>query len=182
MVGQITRDRELVRFTEEQGLRVLSRAFLPESGSWASRVLRDGRLDTKKEWWIFAELDQFAASVAMSEPAAGPFLPATQTYWLRYFVDPEHGDVWTALDGSTHKPLSELPKQWPWKNTFHTFEHALVSYIAARQLRGEPVVLHYAFDPREPGRSARPYFYTGELQRVEVMGPSLYRATFRGVR
>jgi mannose/cellobiose epimerase-like protein (N-acyl-D-glucosamine 2-epimerase family) len=182
MVGQLTGDTELVRFAEERGRRVLARAYLPDTGSWAYRVRPDGSLETKKEWWVFAELNQFAASLALTDPSAGEPLPRTQDYWLRYFVDPVHGEVWTTLDGATHQPLTAMPKQWPWKNAYHTLEHALVNYITARQLRGEPVVLYYAFDPREPGRSARPYVYTGEVRQVEALGRSLYRVTFSNVR
>jgi len=182
MVALATGDRERVRFAEEQGRRVLARAFLPDTGSWASRVRPDGTVETNKEWWIYTELDQFAASLALTEPSVGEFLPRTHDYWLRHFVDPVHGEVWTTLDGATHQPLTAMPKQWPWKNGYHTFEHALVGYITARQLRGEPVVLHYAFDPRTPGRSVRPYFYTGELQQVEEVKPPIYRVTFRNVR
>jgi hypothetical protein len=90
--------------------------------------------------------------------------------------------VWTTLDGTTHQPLTVMPKQWPWKNGFHSFEHALVGYITAQQLRGEPVVLYYAFDPRESGQTVRPYFFTGEVQQVEALGRSIYRVTFRGIR
>lgn len=182
MVALFTGDAERVRFCEEQGKRALARAFLPDSGSWASTVLPDGSPETKHEWWIYAELDQFAGSVAMSNPTVGEFLPRTVDYWLRHFVDPVHGEVWTTLDGTTHQPLTAMPKQWPWKNGFHTFEHALVGYITAQQLHGQPVVLHYAFDPRTPGRSARPYFYSGDLQQVEAVKPSVYRVTFRDVR
>jgi mannose/cellobiose epimerase-like protein (N-acyl-D-glucosamine 2-epimerase family) len=182
MVALATGDSERVRFTEEQGRRALARAFLPDSGSWASSVRPDGTLETNKEWWIYAELNQFAASVAMSNPSVGEFLPRAQDYWLRHFVDPVHGEVWTTLDGTTHQPLTAMPKQWPWKNGFHTFEHALVGYITARQLHGEPVVLHYAFDPRKPGCSVRPYFYSGEVQQVEEVKPSTWRVTFRDVR
>jgi mannose/cellobiose epimerase-like protein (N-acyl-D-glucosamine 2-epimerase family) len=182
MVGQLTGDAELVRFAEERGRRVLERAYLADTGSWAYRVRPDGSLETKKEWWVYAELDQFAASLALREPSVGEPLPRTQDYWLRYFVDPVHGEVWTTLDGTTHQPLTAMPKQWPWKNAYHTFEHALVGYITARQLRGEPVVLYYAFDPREPGRAVRPYFYTGDMEKVEALEGSIYRVTFRNVR
>jgi mannose/cellobiose epimerase-like protein (N-acyl-D-glucosamine 2-epimerase family) len=182
MVGLITGEQELVNFAEAQGIRVLGRAFLPDTGSWASRMRPDGQLETNKEWWIYAELDQFAASLAMSHPSAGEYLRGTQDYWLRHFVDPIHGEVWTTVDGSTHQPLKVMPKQWPWKSAYHTFEHTLVNYIAARQLRGEPVALHYAFDPRQPGHTARPYFYSGETQRVEKVGHSIYRVTYRNVR
>jgi mannose/cellobiose epimerase-like protein (N-acyl-D-glucosamine 2-epimerase family) len=181
MVGQATGEAGLVRFAEEQGRRVLARAYLPDTGSWASSVRPDGTLETNKEWWMYTELDQFAASLALTDPSVGAPLPRTQDYWLRHFVDPVHGEVWTTLDGTTHQPLTAMPKQWPWKNGFHSFEHALVGYITAQQLRGEPVVLYYAFDPREPGQAVRPYFFTGSVEKVEALGPSIYRVTFRSI-
>jgi hypothetical protein len=49
-----------------------------------------------------------------------------------------------------------LPKQWQWKNAYHSFEHALVGYIVAQQLQGEPVTLYYAFPADPPTAPADP--------------------------
>jgi hypothetical protein len=49
------------------------------------------------------------------------------------------------VDGTTHAPLLQLPKQWKWKSVYHSFEHALVGYIVAQQLRGELVTLYDRF-------------------------------------
>ncbi|MCP3100469.1 AGE family epimerase/isomerase [Myxococcus sp. K15C18031901] len=183
MVGQLTKEPKLVRFAETHGPQVLRRAFDSDTGAWTSRPLPDGSLDKTRDWFIHAELDQFAASLALTTPSAGQYLPATVDFWMRRFVDPAHGEVWTFLDGATHQPLPVLPKQWPWKNGYHSFEHALVGYITARQLHGEPVVLHYAFQPAESApRAVRPYFYSGEVQHVQPVAPSVYRVTFRAVR
>ena len=42
-------------------------------------------------------------------------------------------------------PSDMSPKQWEWKNAYHSFEHALVGYIVAQQLNDKPVTLYYAF-------------------------------------
>jgi hypothetical protein len=83
-----------------------------------------------------AELDQLAGTLALRDPTFVQYL--LRTY-----------DV----DGRTHAPLRQLPKQWQWKNAYHSFEHALVGDIVARQLQGELVTLYYAF-PGDPSAAS----------------------------
>jgi hypothetical protein len=54
---------------------------------------------------------------------------------------------------------------------------------SSRQLRAEPVVLHFAFPPgKDAPRTVRSYFYSGEVQRMEALGSGVHRITFGDVR
>jgi len=72
------------------------------------------------------------------------------------------------VDGRTHAPLRQLPKQWQWKNAYHSFEHALVGYMVAQQLQGELVTLYYAFPGDPPAASVQPYYFSGTIQGIEL--------------
>ncbi len=185
-VGLMAGQPELVEFAEVNGSRALERAFLADTGSWASTVRRGGRLNPDKDWWMYAELNQFAATMALKDPAAARYLPATTGYYFEHFVDHEHGEVWTALDAATNRPPPNvLPKAWPWKSAYHSFEHALVGYIAAQQLRGEPVTLYYAFGRTPDSTTIHPYFFRADSPRLDVRlsdGLAIYKVQFTNVR
>ena len=184
-VGLLAGQPDLVAFAEANGPRVLERAFLADSGSWASTIRKGGQLNPDKDWWMYAELDQFAATMALKDPALTRYLARTAEYYFTHFIDHEHGEVWTSLDAATNRPPPEaLPKAWPWKSAYHSFEHALVGYITAQQLRGEPVTLYYAFDQTPDGTTIRPYFYRAGPPRLDVRvseGVVIYKAQFTGV-
>jgi mannose/cellobiose epimerase-like protein (N-acyl-D-glucosamine 2-epimerase family) len=180
----INGDAELAWWVEQRALRLLDRAYLPDSGAWAQGVLRGGAIDPDKSWWIYAELDQFSASLGMTLPEFGRYLPKTYDYWLRYFVDPKYGEVWGGVSARTNQPLLGTPKAWQWKNGYHSLEHALVAYITTRQMFGEPVTLYYAFHqlPEQEYR-IRPYFYSGRVESIQRAGETqpVWTVTFRDV-
>ena len=181
--GLISGQPGLVEFAEEWGPRVLERAFL-EDGTWANAVTPRG-LDRNKDWWIYAELDQFAATMALKDPSLARYLVRTYDYWLRVFVDPKYGEVWNTVDGATHQPVAGLPKQWPWKNGYHSMEHALVAYITTAQLHGQSVALYYSFVRRPDEALIRPYFFTGDVRSVEadtIDGTPVNKVWFTGIR
>jgi mannose/cellobiose epimerase-like protein (N-acyl-D-glucosamine 2-epimerase family) len=186
MTGLLRGDEAMVRWAEEKGLAQLERAWQPACGCWAGGVKAGGALELDKQWWVFAELDQFAASVAMTRPEYARFLPQTYDYWFTRFVDKPNGEVWAVIDGTTHQPKPGTPKQYTWKNGYHSLEHALVGYITSRQLHGEPATLYYnlSFDP-EPG-TLRPYFFEGRIESVERSGDwrggEIQKVAFRDVR
>ena len=53
-----------------------------------------------------------------------------------------------------------------WKSGFHSFEHALMAYLGAQALAGEPAVLHFATGRAKP--LLRPYLMRGSVQSVRV--------------
>jgi mannose/cellobiose epimerase-like protein (N-acyl-D-glucosamine 2-epimerase family) len=165
--GLITGRPDLVAFAEDNARALLFRAYLDDCGCWADGVQQGGALDVDKTWWIYAELDQLAATLALRDRAFAQYLPRTYDYWFRHFVDPVYGEVWNRVDGRVHAPMRKLPKQWQWKNAYHSFEHALVSYVVAQQLQGKPVAFFYAFSSDPPANSVQPYYFAGSIQRVE---------------
>jgi len=184
-IGRLTGEKPLVDFATREGGQVLRRAFLADSGSWASRPLPDGALDIGKEWWIYAELDQLAATLALEDPAQGRYLARTYAYWMRFMVDPAGHEIYAWVDGRTNKG-SEGPKIHQWKSGYHSAEHALVSYLTSQALHGRPFTLFYAF--ANPGIAARPYFFSGRPGKPQTSPlpgfPGLQRVSieFTGLR
>lgn len=185
--GLILQDREMVRFAQENGPRVLARAYQAEPGAWAQGVKAGGELDIDKSWWIYCELDQFAATMALTDPEQARYLPSTYEYWFSRFVDRPAGEVWSTVNGTTHQPPPNAnPKAWPWKNGYHSSEHALVAFITTSQLQGQPVTLHYNFRAM-PGRDRiHPYFFRGTVRSMQTAQDRLHgeiqAITFSDVR
>ena len=96
LAGQALDEPKLVEFAQRHAGDVLERAALP-SGCWASGLQADGTLDAGQQWWIFAELDQAAATLALREPDGeryARFLPGSSACWLERLVDRVHGGIW----------------------------------------------------------------------------------------
>jgi hypothetical protein len=147
---------------------LLARAYVADCGCWAGGVLPGGVLDLDKVWWVYAELNQLAGTLALSDVKYARYLPRAYDYWFSRFVDTQFGEVWTAIDGRTHEPVRKMPKQWEWKNAYHSLEHALVGYIVAQALNNKAVTLYYAFPSDEMAKSAQPYYYSGKAIDVKV--------------
>ena len=183
--GLMLGDRGLVSFAEAAGRRHLDRAYLPEDGSWAGGVLPGGQTDKNKNWWVYAELDQLSATLALGDLNAGRYLPQTAGYWFQYFVDPQYGEVWNGVNYGTNTPQRDYPKAWAWKSAYHSFEHALVGYITAQYLHSQPARLHYAFQKPVEQSLIHPYYFPGTVQAVDVSqgaggGSSYQTVTFAG--
>jgi hypothetical protein len=183
--GRITEHADLVAFAEDNTRALLSRAFVDDCGCWAQGLHRGGALDLDKSWWIYAELDQLAGTLALGDQTFAQYLPRAYAYWFSHFVDPVYGEVWNSVGGNTHAPVRKLPKQWPWKNAYHPFEHALVGYIVGQQLKGEPVTLYYAFPGNSPMDSVHPYYFSGTIDALEAttddQGRQNQKVTFSNV-
>jgi mannose/cellobiose epimerase-like protein (N-acyl-D-glucosamine 2-epimerase family) len=186
-VGIAVGDDAMVEFAEEHGLRVLERAYDVGPGAWVSGINKGGAVNRAKEWWIYNELDQFTATMAMSEPdhaLAKQYLPRTNAYWFARFVRPE-GEAYSSVkaDGT---PDTFWPTAWPWKNAYHTFEHAMIGYLSASMFEGKPATLHYAFVAEPPRDSIRPYLYRGTLADLKTAAPvdgvTVYTATWRDIK
>jgi len=172
----------------------LQRAFLPATGSWARAVKKSdrsasgamgadqtvgGAIDERKEWWIYDELDQFAATMTLTSAraTAESYLARTYPYFLEHFVDHQHGETWTFVEADG-EPSHDMPKAWPWKSGYHNMEHALVAYITAQGSHHEPATLYFGFHSTPPATSVRPYFFSGHLAKLEPAGERVQRAEF----
>lgn len=161
-IGRLTRDPALTDLATAGAKAVLAQAYLPESGTWGSRLRPDGSVDTGKEWWIYAELDQLAATLALADPAQARPLPRTAAFWFARMVDPVHHEVWGGAGGPDFEPW-EGPKIHQWKSGYHSAEHALVGYLTAQALHGQAATLYFA--PRDPKAALRPYVFAGAETR-----------------
>ncbi len=186
MIGALTGEQSLVSFADENGPKVLERAYLSQSGSWGSGIRQRGGINVDKDWWVYAELDQFTASLALKKPSLVSYLPQTYCYWFNHFIDRQYGEVWSGVNGLTNQSLGTMPKQWPWKNGYHSFEHALVGYITASQLHGNPVVLYYAFEQMPSVDTIHPYFYRAKIDEIKTIlnrdTRNIYKITFSEVK
>lgn len=185
MIGILSNEPSLVDFVAENAPKILEQAFMPEFGAWADGIYPDGALNQNASWWTYAELNQFTASFALVDPSMTAYLSQTYGHWFDHFVDPQFGEIWNTIDVSTHEPVQTLPKQWPWKNGYHSLEHALVGYITSSQLHQDPVVLHYAFEQLPELDTIHPYYYQGKIDQITLV-PSenrltIYRVTFSEV-
>jgi mannose/cellobiose epimerase-like protein (N-acyl-D-glucosamine 2-epimerase family) len=157
-IGRLTEDPALVDLATTGAKAVLKQAYLPESGTWGSKLRSDGSVDTGKEWWIYAELDQLAATLALRDPLQAAPLSRTAEFWFRRMVDPVNHEVWGGAGGPQFEPW-DGPKIHQWKSGYHSAEHALVGYLTAQALHGQPATLYFA--PPTAKTLLRPYFFEG---------------------
>ena len=156
-------DPKLEAFARDGATRMLARAWHPPSNSWASEWKAEG-VNAGKAWWIFAELDQVAATLAQKDPAQARYLEGSWPFWLDKLTDHAHGEVWGWVSADGWVPPDSL-KIHHWKSGFHSFEHALVSYLGARALEGRPAILHFATGAKRG--PFRPYVMEGKVVSVK---------------
>ena len=183
--GLMTGDQGLVGFAEANARKLLDRAYIPEpdgSGSWAGGVLQGGALDKDKSWWVYDELDQLSATLALGDATAGKYLPQTNDYWFKYFVDTQYGEVWNGVNYGTNTPQRDYPKAWQWKSAYHDMEHVLVGYITSQWMQGSPATLHYAFGQTVDRSTIHPYYFSADIDSLttsrDASGNSYQTVTF----
>jgi mannose/cellobiose epimerase-like protein (N-acyl-D-glucosamine 2-epimerase family) len=160
--GTLLGDEGLRMWARARMPNVLEKAFLARDGCWASSLTRDGDLDAGVTWWIAAELDQAAATLALTDRRYTGYLARTWDCWRERLVDRQHGEVWSFVD--LDRPERRGAKQHLWKNGYHSAEHALVSYLAAQEIHGKPATLHFALPDGPPPAGLRPYFFEGTAE------------------
>lgn len=190
-IGEMLGDPFYIDFARPKIDKILREAYIEETGSWARRFNADGSLDTDKEWWILAELDQAAEILSIHDPFYYHYLNNTQRYWLDKMVDHEYGEIWHMVSGADDKPVLNYPKAHNWKTSLHSFEHALFSYMTAARIKGESFDLYYALPEweRVSHRTVAPYMFFGNVTNINRSGTvknmpdgnMLYRITFNGL-
>lgn len=166
-VGVMTETPAFVTFAKEKIDQILASAYVKENGSWARRFRTDGTLDCDKEWWGLAELDQACAILALNDPSYLDYLNNTYKYWFDYMVDKKDGEIWHMVSAKDNKPDIKYPKIHSWKNSLHSFEHALFGYLISSQIKNKEFKLYYAFKSQ------------GEVTYDRV-SPYLFRANVTG--
>lgn len=166
LAGRELGDGELQRFGREGGLAILEKAWDAESGAWASGWRADG-IDKAKSWWIFAELDQMASFMVLDRPELRKRLASSWDFWLKNQTAPKGGEVYGWVDQNGIAPPNSL-RIHHWKNGYHSFEHALVSYLTAQALAGKTGRLYFAASDRSA--DFRPYLLSGKVSRLQTEG------------
>ncbi|MCE1246026.1 MAG: hypothetical protein LWY06_05230 [Firmicutes bacterium] len=171
-VGNLLEDSALINFARDGAAKVIDMAYLPPDshnswGSWARAFKSNGNIDARKEWWIYAELDQMTANLALNDPVYIDILINTYNYWMEYMVDHKDKEVWHMVRAD-NTPDMTLPKQHIWKNAFHSFEHTLVGYICSQQFLNKAVSLHFAFNQANvpPRSKILAYNFDGKIRSV----------------
>lgn len=190
-IGEMLGDPFYIDFARPKIDKILREAYIEETGAWARRFNADGSLDTDKEWWILAELDQAAEILSIHDPSYYHYLNNTQRYWLDKMVDHEYGEIWHMVSSADDKPVLNYPKAHNWKTSLHSFEHALFSYMTAARIKGESFDLYYALPEweRVSHRTVAPYMFFGNVTNINRNGTvknmpdgnMLYRITFNGL-
>jgi mannose/cellobiose epimerase-like protein (N-acyl-D-glucosamine 2-epimerase family) len=176
LAGRELADAVLERFGREGGLAILDRAWDVQSEAWASGWRADG-IDRSKSWWIFAELDQMASFMALERPAMARRLASSWDFWLKKQTAANGGEVHAWVDPNGVALPGSL-RIHHWKSGYHSFEHALVSYLTAQALAGKPGRLYFAAG--KGTSDFRPYLLPGRVislrrdagrQRVDFVIP-----------
>src|SRR5271157_5555497 len=166
LIGSLTDDYEMFISAQRRASQIVDLAYVESTGSWSRCFKPDGTRDEDKEWWIHCELDQVAGALALNDPAFFRYIVRTYDYWFKFMVDHEHHEIWPMLSAATNRPAEGFPKQHSWKNALHSFEHALIGYLFAQQLHGEPAELYFAWPETPPKRQIAPYFYQGTVEQI----------------
>ncbi len=166
LIGRITADEDLIKFSEEGALNLLESAFLSDQGAWGEKFAEDGSVVRRNLWWTAAELDVTAAILALQDDRGGEFLASTYAFWFNQLVDKENGSVWWGFDESGN---SLVTKANLWKSAFHEFEHALVGYITSQSLNTQTVILYYAFENIPEKEKIQPYLLRGTIKDIKVL-------------
>lgn len=171
-------DAELARWARNKAPAIFDKAFVEASGSWARNT--DGVVrDDTAVYWISAELDQLMAALALTDVGLRDRLARTQQFWLQNFVDETYGGIWPMVDPLTGEPILDRPKHWEWKAGFHAFEHALMSYLTAAEIKDGESVLYFA--QAEEFSFDITYLFDVESAAAEVLAGGIQKVTFSGL-
>lgn len=190
-IGELLGDPFYINFARPKIDQIIQAAFIEETGSWARRLDADSKLDTDKEWWILAELDQACEILSIHDPSYYTYLNRTHRYWLDKMVDHEHGEIWHMVSSANDKPMIQYPKIHNWKTSLHSFEHALFGYMTASRIKDTEFELYYALPEweRVSHRSVAPYMFFGNVvdirteNKIAFMpdGNRVCKVTFNGL-
>lgn len=165
-IGKMRHDMSLLNFAREKAANLIDIAYDQKSKCWTRRFDAQGKLDKSKEWWSMAELDQTTATLSLADPSFARYLGTTYRDWFDHMVDTVNHEVWHMVD-ENNKPDVSYPKQHIWKNSFHSFEHALIGYMTTHTLKHETFTLYYAFTKDADTKYIHPYFYNGKIVNVK---------------
>ncbi|MEO1337323.1 MAG: AGE family epimerase/isomerase, partial [Myxococcota bacterium] len=159
------------RLAENIDAQVL-RAFDDTEGRWAKRPINAEQVEYGSDWWIYAESDQLAATLSLSNTSYNPILAQTQAAWLEDYVDDQYGEVFPNIRRNGAAAFSWGPADTAkcnlWKSGYHSMEHAVMMYLVGTYLEEKNAVMHFAVPASATDTFvARPYFLRGtEVSRT----------------
>lgn len=171
LVGNLTDNSELIEFAQTNIPPLLEQAYDQESGTWTHSPYldEDGDIvnDLAKSWWMYAVLNQTAGTLSLEDDSLiDTYLTSTVNWWFENMVDKENYGVWNTLTYPELEPIKQ--KQYPWKNGYHSYEHALVGYITSQATNDKPVELYFARRHQDLDQELQPYYFDGEIMGVKV--------------
>jgi mannose/cellobiose epimerase-like protein (N-acyl-D-glucosamine 2-epimerase family) len=139
-------DDRLKRFAKNGMKETLDLALQKDQKNWFQSQKGDDA-----QWWVFAELDQAALTLALTDDFP---IPQTLKTILGKYTDRKNGEL--KFGTKTHL----------WRNGFHSTEHALIGSVLSEILRngnsGSGTVLYFA--PAEPEKMIyTPYLFGGDV-------------------
>lgn len=165
-IGQLVEDHELTAFAKQKGSELLAAAYVHKNEAWSWRYEDDTlKRNEGNIWWIFAELDQMAATLSFRDTTMySTYLKQTYKYWDKHFIDKENKETWMALydDG---KVVSKFGKAGMYKNAYHSLEHALIGYFSTANYYNTDITLYFAFEKGVDmtNHEVNPYYYSAEI-------------------
>lgn len=167
LFAKLEGDEELEDFSKEGIEQTLKYAYVAERDEqpahWATKFNSLGKHSQGTSWWVYAELDQATATLAIQDPSKINYLTETYDTWLNLLTDKKNHEVWGA---SNAKGEVGGLKSHIWKNGFHSLEHGLIAYITTAQLNKQNTELYFAF--KKGDELAVPYLFIGkEIHRKQ---------------
>jgi hypothetical protein len=166
---------------------LLNQAFSKKHGRWIRGSGFEGP-DSTIDWWMYDELDQFAATIALADPSVLDHLIPSYSFYFTHVIDTVYGEAWQTIDTS-NAPVKEPLKTNMWKNGYHSSEHTLVGYITSQALHKKQVELYYAFSVKPKESDIHPYFYRAKIVKQDKVKTTeaklpfpIVRVTFANVR
>ena len=157
-------DNNLANFAKKGMIQTLNGALTKNKNDWYGDDLQRGA-----DWWVYAELDQSALTLALSNDYD---MPDTLNQWVHDFTDKEYGEI-----------KNFGLKTWFWRNGFHSTEHALIGTILSNAIRAKQctddkcrnnntTTLHFApVDSNDTNFT--PYYYSGDITDVKRDGQTV---------
>lgn len=180
LIGKLAENEDLLTFATDNIPPLLEQAYDDSTGSWTYGPYLDenGNIvnNLNKDWWMYAVLNQTAGTLSLEDPElVNQYLQNTFDWWIENMVDEKNKGVWNTLTYPDLEPVKQ--KQYPWKNGYHTYEHALVGYITTQAVNNRSVKLYFAHDWRKKLRESRfqAYYFGGEVEKMRVTSMGRFR-------
>lgn len=190
LIGSRFNQHQLTSFAKSGMPGIFRNAFDASLRTWIEKPPTPGKNGTNgtdgkdRIWWVHDELDQAAATLALTNPDAYvKYLVPTYMSWFIDMTDPLGKEVPHGLRDDNPMYL----KAHLWKNAFHDTEHALIGYITSQALKSQPVQLYYAFVEKPKNSLIQPYLLQGNIKKIQKMNSTLagvgkYRVTFNRIK